>query len=229
MIFPIGDQNVEGGYRPYVAYSLLVINVLVWLYQSVLDLPEYEQLIHQFGMIPAEILEGKGWYTLITSMFLHGDFLHLLGNMLFLWIFADNIEAVAGHGRFLMYYLLGGLTAGLIHVAFNLYSPIPTIGASGAISAVLGSYLVFFPRSQVRVIVLFLFSSFYVPAVLFLGIWILMQLYSGVGSLNAAGVMESGVAWWAHIGGFFFGVLYGLRYKRKFVSGFIDPDDASTV
>jgi len=229
MIFPIGDQNVEGGYKPYVTYTLLALNVLVFIFQASLTLVQYEAFIHAFGLIPVDLVSGKNTFTLISSTFLHGNLSHILGNMLFLWVFADNIEAVAGHWRFILYYLAGGLIAGLIHVAFNVDSPIPTIGASGAISAILGTYLVFFPRSRIRVLILFFFTSVYIPAIFFLGIWILMQLYSGVGSLSAAGVMESGVAWWAHIGGFFFGVLYGLVYKKRLLYSFEDTSDDSTI
>lgn len=229
MIFPIGDQNVEGGYKPYVTYSLLAINIAVFFYQSSLTLPEYEQLIDSYGVIPAELTNGKNIFSLLSSTFLHGNFMHLLGNMLFLWVFADNIEAVAGHGRFLLYYLAGGVIAGLIHTAFNLGSPIPAIGASGAISAVLGTYMVFFPRSQIKLLIPIFFTSTYVPAIFFLGVWIIMQLYSGVGSMNAAGVMETGVAWWAHIGGFFFGMLFGLINKRRMVYLYEEGDDVPTV
>lgn len=226
MIFPIGDQNVEGGHKPYVTYTLMGLNIIVFLFQSGLQMNDYQAFIHAFGVVPTEILNGNNLLSLFTSTFLHGSFAHLFGNMLFLWVFADNIEAVAGHGRFLVYYLAGGIIAGLIHVAFNLTSPIPAIGASGAISAVLGTYFIFFPRSEIRVLILFFFRSVYVPALFFLGIWIAMQLYSGVGSLSAAGLTGSGVAWWAHIGGFFFGVLYGLGNKRKLVYAHIEssPD-----
>ncbi|SRR5690606_36626259 len=216
MIFPIGDQNVEGGSKPFVTYSLLLANILLFYYHFTLPPDAFESFFFQYGAVPADILEGKNLFSLFSSIFLHGGIAHLLGNMLFLWVFADNIEAVAGHWRFLFYYLAGGLAAGLFHVIFNPGSTIPAIGASGAISAVLGTYFIFFPRSQIRVLIIFFFRSVYVPALVFLGIWIAMQLYSGVGTLNSA-AGSGGVAWWAHIGGFFFGVMYGLIYKRKLV------------
>ena len=215
MIFPIGDQNVEGGYRPIVTYVLIALNTLVFGYQLTIDPADLNRFFLEFGAVPADILNGRQWYSLFSSIFLHGSVAHFLGNMLFLWVFADNIEAVAGHWRFLIFYLLGGLIAGLAHIAFNQTSGVPAIGASGSISAVLGTYLVFFPRSHVRVLVLFFFRSVYIHAIFFLGFWILLQLYSGIGSLN--NVSGEGVAWWAHIGGFFFGVVYGLVYKRKMV------------
>lgn len=228
MIFPIGDQNVEGGYRPYVTYTLLTLNILVFIWQINMPPGQFEQFIDQFGAIPVEILSGNRIYTLFTSVFLHAGPAHLIGNMLFLWVFGDNIEAVAGHGKFLLYYITGGVVAGLAHLAFNLTSPIPAIGASGAISAILGTYLIFFPRSQIRVLILFFFRSVYIPALFFLGIWILMQLYSGVGSLSAAGG-ATGVAWWAHIGGFFFGVMYGLWNKKQMVYAVSVPEKDSLV
>ena len=149
-------------------------------------------------------------YTLFTSIFLHGGLGHLLGNMLFLWIFADNIEARIGSGRFILFYALAGLIAHGVHIYFNLNSSVPTIGASGAISGVMGAYLAMFPSSRVRV--LFFVFPFYIPAFLFLGIWMYMQVESGMGILQHAAA-DDGVAYWAHIGGFAFGVLAGLAFR----------------
>jgi membrane associated rhomboid family serine protease len=146
-------------------------------------------------------------------MFLHGSWAHFLGNMLFLWVFADNIEASVGSVRFTFFYLLGGILASLAHIYFNLGSLVPTIGASGAISAVMGAYLVMFPGSKIKVIVIFFFLTFRLPAFIFLGFWIGQQLLSGFASvgMSAAG---GGVAWWAHIGGFAFGLLWGLLNRK---------------
>ena len=134
--------------------------------------------------------------------------------MLFLWVFADNIEQVIGNINFLIFYIVGGLAAHAAHIFFNIDSEIPTVGASGAISAVLGAYLVMFPSSKIKILVLVMFSSFRVPALLFLGFWIGQQLISGVAAIGPETADGSGVAWWAHIGGFAFGVLAGFYYRK---------------
>jgi membrane associated rhomboid family serine protease len=143
-------------------------------------------------------------------MFLHGGWIHFLGNMLFLWIFADNIEAKIGNLRFFAFYLFGGIVAYLTHLYFNLGSATPTVGASGAISAVMGAYLVMFPRSRVKM--LFLIFVFRIPAVLFLLFWAYQQTMSGMATLGP-NVDNSGVAYWAHIGGFAFGVISGIYFR----------------
>ncbi len=173
---------------------------------------ELNGFVDHFGSIPVEITSGKDWYTLITSMFLHGSWMHLIGNMLFLWVFADNIESTIGNVNFLIFYLLGGLAASAGHIYFNWESPVPTIGASGAISAVMGTYFVLFPTSRVKLF--FFFFFFRIPAILFLGFWIWQQWVSGAASLDGLANGElSGVAWWAHISGFVFGVLAGIFYR----------------
>ncbi len=216
MIFPIGDDNIIGGHKPTVAYTLLAINVMIFIFQITLSPNEIEYLLTDFGIIPQEISQGQDLYAIITSMFLHGGLMHLLGNMLFLWIFADNIEAVVGNKMFLLFYLFGGIFAAIAHVATDPYSTIPTVGASGAISAVMGAYLVMFPKSRIKMTFL-LFKSFYIPAVAFLLFWFIQQLFSGVGTYapetaEAAG----GVAWWAHIGGFVYGILVGWFFKQRY-------------
>jgi membrane associated rhomboid family serine protease len=213
MFFPIGDDNVKGGAPPFFSYLFLGLNALVFLYQLYL-LPQAEEaLIMEYAVIPNDITQGSGMHTLITSMFLHGSWSHLLGNMLYLWIFADNIEAIMGNAKFLLFYVFGGIIAAGAQVLTDPGSLIPTIGASGAISAVMGAYLVMFPGSRIKVIFLLFFLTFYVPALLFLGFWILQQLYSGWGTLGSN--TQGGVAWWAHIGGFIFGLAAGWLYKAK--------------
>lgn len=225
MLFPIGDDNVKGGHYPIVSYTLLALNILVF----VLELNQGEQLgqfIMDYGAIPAEVTRGQRLYTLFTSMFLHGSIGHIVGNMLFLWIFADNIEAVIGSVRFLVFYLAGGLIAHAAHIFFNLNSPIPTVGASGAIAAVMGAYMIMFPQSRVKV--LFLIFPFRVPALLFLGFWIFSQFQSGVGGLNVNTAETDGIAYWAHIGGFAFGALRGFPFRNEYVRnlqrGYSDED-----
>jgi membrane associated rhomboid family serine protease len=211
MIFPIGDDNIKGGYFPLFSYALLAVNILVFWRQATLGPEELNVLVRTFGAIPAEIMRGENLLSLFTSMFLHGGFMHLFGNMLFLWIFADNIEATIGNARFLIFYLLGGLVAHAAHIYFNVGSTVPTVGASGAIAAVMGAYLVMFPHSQIRM--LFFIFPFRIPAFLFLGFWIWQEWMQGTAALQVATAESSGVAYWAHIGGFVFGVTAGLYYR----------------
>ncbi|MCI5080360.1 MAG: rhomboid family intramembrane serine protease [Saprospiraceae bacterium] len=211
MIFPIGDDQVRGGHYPLFSYAFIALNVGMFFYQISMPYDQLNQLIYDFGSVPVETLNGEKIYTLVTSMFLHGGWMHLIGNMLFLWVFADNIEAVIGNRRFLIFYLLGGLAAHAAHIYFNPASTVPTVGASGAISAVLGAYLVMFPTSSVRVLI-FIFTI-RVPAILFLGFWIYQQWISGTAALEVATAQSAGVAWWAHIGGFVFGLLAGIYYR----------------
>lgn len=211
MIFPIGDDQVKGGHFPLFSYSFIAINVLVFIFQASLPQGQLEAFIFDYGSIPVETVRGQDLLTLLTSMFLHGGWMHLIGNMLFLWVFADNIESTVGSARFVIFYLLGGFAAHAAHIYFNWNSEIPTVGASGAISAVMGAYLVMFPVSKVKV--LFFLFTFRVPALLFLGFWIWQQWLNGAASLNVPTAESSGVAWWAHIGGFAFGILAGLYFR----------------
>ena len=222
MIFPIGDDQIKGGAYPYVSYAMIAINVIVFIFQFTLPEAQLQSFVYNYGSIPEEIVRGEDYYTLFTSMFLHGGIMHLIGNMLFLWVFADNIEQTVGNFNFLVFYLLGGLAAAGIHIAFNMGSTIPAIGASGAISAVMGAYLVMFPKSRVKLLVLIFFRSFYIPAFLFLGFWIGQQLVSGYMALGPESAHTAGVAWWAHIGGFVFGVIAGF-FARKSAQKYITP------
>lgn len=235
MILPIGDTNVRGGFKPIVSYSLILINIGIFLLQVATP----GNLVCEFATIPGDIYQGQHMYTLITNMFLHGGWMHLIGNMLFLWVFADNIEAVIGNMKFLIFYLLGGIFASAAHIFFDLYAAnpdfssccmpcaqgmnctdlatmcsgfIPSLGASGAISAVMGAYLVMFPGSRIKTLI-FVFTVT-IPAIFFLGLWFASQLVSGIGSLGALTEETSGVAWWAHIGGFVFGLIYGFLNRH---------------
>lgn len=213
MFFPVGDDNIEGGRFPAFSYLFLVLNIGVFLFQ--VSMPEGAQagFVQDYGAVPAEISRGIDLETMFSSMFLHGSWMHLLGNMLYLWIFADNIEAVIGNFRFLMFYLAGGLIAGIMQVAIAPDSAIPCIGASGAISAVMGAYIVMFPKSRIRMLFLIFFFIFYIPAWVFLGYWFIQQIGSGLGVLGAD---TGGIAWWAHIGGFVFGLVSGYYYRIRF-------------
>lgn len=214
MIFPIGDNQVEGGAKPIFSYLFIGINVLIFLFEASLSPDDLNRFILTYGSIPQEIMNGEDYFTLFTSMFLHGGWMHLIGNMLFLWVFADNIEQIIGNLNFVVFYIVGGLAAHAAHIFFNINSPIPTVGASGAIAAVLGAYLIMFPTSKIKILVIFLFRSFQIPALLFLGFWILQQLVSGVAAIGPETTESEGVAWWAHIGGFAFGVVAGFYYKN---------------
>jgi membrane associated rhomboid family serine protease len=204
MFFPIGDDQVHQGHKPYFAYGFIALNVIIYLAQHFLGTPG----VMEYGCIPADIEAGQNYHTLITSTFLHGGWAHLFGNMLYMWIFADNIEASIGNGPFAIFYLLGGLAAGACHIYFNQGSPIPAVGASGALSAVMGAYIVMFPKSNIKGYLIFFRLN--VPAFLFLGFWFFQQSQSGYASL---GDTSGGIAWWAHIGGFVFGVLCGFLFR----------------
>lgn len=212
MIFPIGDDQVKGGYFPLFSYSFIAINIAIFIFQIMLPEGKLDVFWEDFGALPVEITRGDDLYTLATSMFLHGDFMHLLGNMLFLWVFADNIEATVGNLKFLLFYALGGLAAVFGHIYFNMESAVPMIGASGAISAVMGAYLVMFPTSRIKLLILFFMTR--VSAWLFLGLWIFQQWMAGTSSL-ADGGESGGVAWWAHIAGFAFGLVAGLFFRSS--------------
>lgn len=214
MVFPIGDDQVKGGAFPILSYSFIAINVLIFVYQMYLPAGGIDAFFAEYAAVPAEIQAGQEWHTLLTSMFLHGGLMHLLGNMLFLWIFADNIEATIGSGRFLMFYIVGGLAAHAGHIYFNMGSTIPTVGASGAISAVMGAYLVMFPTSRIKMLVLFFVTR--IPAFVFLGFWAWQQI--NYGSQSLVGDNTDNVAWWAHIGGFVFGVIAGFYYRTTYLN-----------
>ncbi len=155
----------------------------------------------------------SNWMTVFTSMFMHGGWMHIIGNMLFLWVFGDNIEDKFGHFKYLLFYLASGVAAVLLHVAIGSSSEIPVVGASGAIAGVLGAYIVLFPFSRVRTIIFFIFITIVrIPAIILLGLWFLLQFFSGVGSLMPA-EQGGGVAYWAHIGGFVVGLLVAVAYK----------------
>jgi membrane associated rhomboid family serine protease len=215
-MIPIGDDDVRGAGPPVVTWLLIVANVLAFLFELTLSPPELEQFFLTFGVVPAHIQQGDNLLALLTSMFLHGGWLHIVSNMLFLWVFGNNIEAVLGKTLYLLFYLAGGLAASVIHIIFNLGSNIPSVGASGAIAAVLGAYIVLFPRSQVRVLVISLYMGVTrVAAIVFLGFWFITQLFTGVASLGAQTAQTGGVAFWAHIGGFVFGVLIAVLMRGQ--------------
>ena len=210
-MIPIKD-NIPSRTYPVVNIILIWINFAVFAIEVAAG-PRVHEIIATYGMTPARIasegLTVATALTFITSMFLHGGWTHILGNMWFLYIFGDNVEDRMGHLRYLLFYLLGGIAGGLAHLAFNPASPVPAIGASGAIAAVLGAYYVLFPFARVAALVWFFWfiDIIELPALTFLGFWFLFQFFSGLATLPLAGKFVGGVAWWAHVGGFAAGMI----------------------
>jgi membrane associated rhomboid family serine protease len=217
-VFPIRD-TIRSYSFPIVNWAIIGANILAFLYETTLGPNALEELIRNFGMVPARLsLENPAvWIadpfillTLVTSQFLHGGWLHLISNMWTLFIFGDNVEDRIGSFRFLLFYLFGGIAANLLQAFVFPNSPIPAVGASGAIAAVLGAYLVLFPRSRVITLILLFFFPWFVEisAIFYLGFWFVTQLYSGLFSFGLPeGSQAGGIAWWAHVGGFLFGFL----------------------
>lgn len=205
-MFPIRDHTPSGRV-PYVTYALMAANIGVFL--SMLPISEdasaLSQLYYDWALLPRRVMQGEGYSALLTSQFLHGGLLHLAGNMLFLWIFGDNVEDEMGHLPFLAFYLVTGALSGLAHVVADPASLIPTVGASGAIAGVMGGYLLLFPNAKVDILFIFIifFRIFPIPAWIMLMVWFAMQFIGGIGATPGTG----GVAYWAHAGGFIAGVL----------------------
>ena len=200
-MIPLRDTITSKTY-PVVNTTLIFINVFVFLFQLSLG-RDGQILIYNFALIPAKIFDLR-LYTFFTFMFLHGGFLHLFFNMLSLYIFGDNVEDRLGHVKYLIFYLLCGILSGMVHLLFNIQSPYPTIGASGAIAGVMGAYFILYPTAKILTLIPIIIIPWFVeiPAFFFIGIWFLLQILSAAGQGSAGGV-----AWWAHIGGFLFGML----------------------
>ena len=239
----MSDPDLARRRFPVVNIGLMALNILVFLYEFVF-IGDETRFVYTYGLIPAELTSGKDfkffctvpsfvgcppqnvlaintpgptWITLFTSMFIHGGLLHIGSNMLYLWIFGDNIEDTLGHIPYLIFYLAAGLAAAGAQIMVDTQSQVPMVGASGAIAGVLGAYLVLHPQSRIRTLVIYFFITVIrIPAVLLLGFWFFLQFFSGLGSLGAQG---GGVAYWAHIGGFAMGVavigVYWLLIRRR--------------
>jgi membrane associated rhomboid family serine protease len=209
-VFPVSDV-IPSKTTPVVTVGLIVLNALVFLYELQLSRPELQLFAEVFGVVPAAFT----WPTVVTSMFLHDGWLHLIGNMLYLWIFGDNVEDRLGHLGYLIFYLACGTAAALGQVAVNADSVIPMIGASGAIAGVMGAYFVLYPHSRVLTVVFLVFflDMIEIPAIFFLGIWFVKELFSGVGSLGTRA--NGGVAVWAHVVGFAFGAFVGVFFRTR--------------
>jgi membrane associated rhomboid family serine protease len=219
-MIPLKDDNPRRT-TPFVTIALVIVNVIAFLYQVSLGPQAGQEFIFEFGMIPAKLpalLHGEVPFSLkslewafspiLSSMFLHGGWMHLIGNMWFFWIFGDNVEDAFGHFKFLLFYLLCGVGAGLTHALLNPHSMVPTIGASGAISGVMGAYIVLYPGARVLTLVplVVFFFTIRLPAMLILGYWFVLQFLSGLGSLGTSSE-GGGTAFWAHVGGFAIGAL----------------------
>ena len=209
-MMPLGDDNTGRRITPIVTYVLIAINVLVFF----LELNNGEDFIQRWAFVPSRFLSNPAgdFATLFTSMFMHAGWAHLLGNMLYLWIFGDNVEDRLGHGLFFVFYILCGLAATFAQMAISLGSNVPNVGASGAIAGVLGAYLVMFPGRQVRV----LMGRAVVPmsALIVIGLWILLQIFSQITVFSAGSQEGGGVAYMAHIGGFVAGLILAFLLGR---------------
>jgi membrane associated rhomboid family serine protease len=208
MLFPIGDDNSARRTLPVVTYGLIALNVIFFF----VEMNGGESFIRQWSVVPRRLVDNPGgdFVTVFTSMFMHGGWMHLFGNMLYLWIFGDNVEDQMGSAKFLGFYLVCGIVATLAQVAINPSSSIPNLGASGAIAGILGAYLVMFPQGRVRV--LMGRSVVNMPAIAVLGIWILLQFVNGIGSITNT-AETGGVAYMAHIGGFVAGLALSFVFR----------------
>ncbi len=207
-MIPIRDV-IPSRTTPFVTVTLIVLNVLVFLWMPPLETPAFEAFVRTWGVTASDFSAA----SVVSSMFVHAGFGHLLSNMLFLWIFGDNVEDRMGHGRYLLFYFICGFAAALLQTLFEAGSTVPMVGASGAIAGVLGAYLVMFPHSRVLTLVFVAFVE--VPAVLLLGLWFVTQLFNGLGTLAAVGGDDvGGVAFWAHAGGFVAGAALVHVFRR---------------
>ena len=221
-MIPLRD-NIRPNIVPFLTVSLVSANIGVFMSAWLLSPDQLYAWVERFGMVPARVsqmaangaLDPTALLSLVSSLFLHGGWLHLIGNVWFLWLFGYSVEYCLGHGRFLLFYLTCGVIANLTQLAFDPSSQIPVIGASGAVSGILGAYAICFPRAKIQTLVplFFIFTIIEIPALLFLGLWFFYQLQGGAISAGMAG---SGIAWWAHVGGFLAGVLMNqFLIKRK--------------
>lgn len=222
-MLPLKDDNPTETV-PFITVSIIMINILVYIYQLSLG-PEFERFIFTMGAVPNKIINHSGlipkislpaFLTIYSSMFLHGSLLHIVSNMLYLWIFGNNIEDAMGHIKFIFFYLICGSMAAFAHIITDIDSKIPMVGASGAVSGILGAYILLYPRARILTLVIigFFVRLVKIPAVFVLGFWILMQFLFGMTSLTARG-SSGGVAWFAHIGGFVAGFILINIFKQQ--------------
>lgn len=212
MGIPLRDISRRPVHRPVVTVAIIAINVVVF----VLELMGGDAFVLQWSVIPANIVAGQHWVTILTAMFMHAGWMHIIGNMVFLWAFGPAIEDAMGPPRYLVFYLLGGLVASLAQIAAMSSSTVPNLGASGAIAAVMGAFLITYPRDQIRTLLIlgWFIDVTVIPAVVLIGIWFLIQLFSQVGSVVAAQA-GGGVAYMAHVGGFIFGAVTARLFEDR--------------
>lgn len=211
-MFPLRDV-IPSQTTPFVTVALIAINAVAWFFEISMPREQLSDFLREFGVVPAAFVPS----TLITSMFLHGGWSHVIGNMWFLWIFGDNVEDRMGHFRYIVFYLLCGVTAAIGQILIDPSSTVPTIGASGAIAGVMGAYLVLYPKSRVLTLVtlIIFWEIIELPAVMLLGVWFLMQLVNAGAVAATAGTTSGGVAFMAHVAGFAMGALAVFVFKRK--------------
>lgn len=209
-LVPLGDASRRPARVPVATALIILVNVLVF----VLELMRGETFVMQWSAIPAQIVSGQRWITILTAMFMHASWSHIIGNMIFLWAFSPEIEDAMGRGRYLVFYLLGGMVSMIAQVAANPHSTVPNLGASGAIAGVMGAFLVTYPRDQIRTLLfLFIFARIrYIPAALLIGFWFVIQLFHA-GAVTHA--QTGGVAYLAHVGGFIFGAVTARWFEDK--------------
>jgi len=210
-VIPLGDASRRPLRFPLATVLVIAVNFLVFFF----ELAGGDTFINRWSMVPADIIAGRNWITILSAMFMHAGWLHILGNMLFLWVFGPAIEDVMGSWRYLFFYLLGGLAATAAQVLIDPSSMIPNLGASGAIAAVMGAFLITYPRDRIRTLLLlgWFVRVTFLPAVVLVGVWFLIQLVSQVGALAATD--QGGVAYAAHIGGFIFGMIAARVFENK--------------
>jgi len=212
-MLPISDENTGRRLVPFVTYLLILINVIVFL----IELAGGDNFVLRWSFVPARFLANPGgdFITIFSSMFMHAGWLHILGNMLYLFIFGDNVEDAFGHLQFLIFYLVCGIAATFAQLAFSAGSNVPNLGASGAIAGVLGAYLVMFPRSRVTVLMGYIVVP--LPALIVIGFWFVLQLFSGLAAITSVptGAEEGGVAYMAHVGGFVVGLILAFIFRPR--------------
>ena len=210
-MIPLSDASRRPVRFPIATVTIIVLNAIVFL----LELANGDAFINRWALVPADIVAGHNLITILTSMFMHAGWEHILGNMLFFWVFAPEIEDVMGPLRFTLFYLLGGVAATIAQIVIDPHSTVPNLGASGAIAAVMGVFLITYPRDQIKSVIFFgwFIGVRLVPAILLVGLWFLTQLFSEVGALAAA--QSDGVAYMAHVGGFLFGIVLGRLFESR--------------
>ncbi|HUX76654.1 MAG TPA: rhomboid family intramembrane serine protease [Anaerolineae bacterium] len=210
-MIPLGDADRRPLRLPLITALIIGANVLVFL----LELAGGDAFVNRWSLVPADIVAGRNWITILTSMFMHAGWIHIIGNMLFFWVFGPEIEDVMGPVRYLVFYLLGGLAATVAQVAIDPASTVPNLGASGAIAAVMGAFLITYPRDRIRTVLLLGWFSqvAFVPAIVLVGLWFLTQVFSEVGALVQT--QTGGVAYMAHVGGFAFGAIAARLFESR--------------